>query len=55
MDAMKKFLRLIQVELLSYRLEGTVACSLLNKAELERSKGFFVLATNDMDVTAFPA
>jgi transposase len=28
---------------------------LLNKAELERSKGFFILATNDMDVTAFPA
>jgi transposase len=41
--------------ILSYHLEGTVACSLLNKAELERSKGFFILATNDMDVTAFPA
>jgi transposase len=39
----------------SYSLEGTVACSLLNKAELEKSKGFFILATNDMDVTAFPA
>ncbi|KIC73853.1 Transposase IS4 family protein [Neochlamydia sp. EPS4] len=43
------------LSILSYRLEGTVACSLLNKAELERSKGFFILATNDMDVTAFPA
>ncbi|KIC73272.1 Transposase, IS4 family protein [Neochlamydia sp. EPS4] len=41
--------------ILSYRLEGTVACSLLNKAELERSKGFFILATNDMDVNTFPA
>ncbi|WP_213151101.1 hypothetical protein [Neochlamydia sp. AcF95] len=41
--------------ILSYSLKGTVAYSLLNKADLERSKGFFILATNDMDVTAFPA
>ncbi|WP_349305234.1 IS1634 family transposase [Neochlamydia sp. AcF95] len=44
-----------KTSMLSYRLEGTVTCSLLNKADLERSKGFFILATNDMDVTSFPA
>ncbi|NGY95449.1 MULTISPECIES: hypothetical protein [unclassified Neochlamydia] len=40
--------------MLSYRLEESVACSLLNKVDLERSKGLSILATSKMDPTAFP-
>ena len=37
-----------------YRLDGEIACLLTTKAELEKSKGYFILATNDLDEISFP-
>lgn len=34
-----------------YQIRGCVACSLHNKQFLERSKGYFILATNDMQTS----
>lgn len=34
-----------------YQIRGYAACSLKNKQLLEREKGYFILATNDMDTT----
>ncbi len=31
-----------------YQIVGSIACSLQRKAALERCKGYFVIATNDM-------
>jgi len=39
---------------IGYQISGSPACSLVNKQELERNKGFFILATNDME-TSFSA
>lgn len=38
---------------IGYQIRGSIACSLQKKQELENSKGYFVLATNDMDSGAF--
>jgi transposase len=37
-----------------YRIEGEIACLLTTKAELEKSKGYFILATNDLEEISFP-
>jgi transposase len=40
--------------LLGYRIKGTALTHLETKAKLEKKKGFFTLATNDLDKANFP-
>lgn len=40
--------------LIGYRVKGTVFTHLETKANLEKKKGFFTLATNDLDEIIFP-
>ncbi len=44
-----------QPSTIGYQIQGKILFSEEKKQALERSKGFFILATNDLEVDVFPA